>query len=103
MEDIIRERDAIKASTEIMSEGPQRTSAGNIGNNAGGSGNIGTAKMLPLGFPRIFLPLPLGRPRRLRLTCDDKTSETGVGKAWHWIVVGGNSLEVCGWWKAQRL
>ena len=69
MEGIIRERDAIKASTEIMIEGPRRTSDGNIGNNAGGSGNIGTAKMLPLGLPR-----------RLRLTCDDKTLETGVGR-----------------------
>jgi hypothetical protein len=103
MEGIIRERDAIKASTEIMSAGLRKTSDGNIGNNAGGSGNIGTAKMLPLGLPRIFPLLPLGRHRRLRLTCDDKTSETGVGKAWQWIVVGGYSLEVCGWWKTQRL
>jgi hypothetical protein len=55
MAGILRERDAIKASTEIMSAGPRRTSDGNIGNNAGESGNIGTAKMLPLGLPRIFL------------------------------------------------
>ena len=63
MEGIIRERDAIKASTELMSEGLRRTNDGNIGNNAGESGNIGTAKMLPLDLPRIFLPLPLGLPR----------------------------------------
>jgi len=80
MEGIIREMDAIKTSTEIMIEGPRRTSDGNIGNNAGGSGNIGTAKMLPLGLPRLFLPLPLGLPRRLRLTCDDKTSEMAWGR-----------------------
>jgi len=78
-----RERVPLKASTEVMTPGPPRTSDGNIGNNAGGSGSIGTATMLPLGLPPRFRPLPLGHPRRPRLTCDGKTSYTCVGKAWH--------------------
>ena len=60
--------------TESTTAGRGRTSDANTGSNADGSGSIGTAKMLSLGLPRIFLPLPLGLPRRLRLTCDDKTS-----------------------------
>ena len=62
MAGIIRAMDAIKANTEIMTEGPGRTSDENIGNNAGGSGSIGTAKMLQPLFPRRRLGLPRRRP-----------------------------------------
>jgi hypothetical protein len=74
IEGIIREREAIKASTENMTEGPRKTSDGNIGDNAGGSGNIGTAKLLPLGL-RLGIPprLPLDIRRLRLLTGDGKT------------------------------
>jgi hypothetical protein len=66
--------DRTKGSTAMTTAGRGRTSNEHTGNNAGGNGRIGTAKMLPLGLSRLFHPLPLGLPRRLRLTCDGKTS-----------------------------
>jgi hypothetical protein len=70
---IIREMEAIKTSTEMMTEGPWRTSDGNMGDNAGGSGSIGTAKLLPLGLPLLFHLLPPGIRLPLLLTGEGKT------------------------------
>jgi hypothetical protein len=57
-----------------MIKGYGRTSGGNIGNNAGGSGSIGNVKML--SGHRIFHPLLLDLPHRRPLTCDGKIAGT---------------------------
>jgi hypothetical protein len=71
--------DHTKGSTAMTTAGRGRTSNEPTGSNAGGNGSIGTAKMLPLGLPSLFHLLLLGLPRRLRLTCDGKLSETAWG------------------------
>ena len=70
---IIREMEAIKTGTKIITEGPRRTRDGNIGDNAGGSGSIGTAKLLPLGLPLLFHLLPPGIRLPLLLTGEGKS------------------------------
>ena len=71
--------DRTKGSIAMTNAGRGRTSNEPTGSNAGGSGSIGIATMLSLGLPRLFHPLPLGLPHRLRLTCDGKSSATVWG------------------------